>query len=130
MTDVIKPTITADQWAADPAGALSATVDFITKLPEASHFWGYAITGGLAALVVVQKLAPMIPGVGPLVQSGVDLVWQALSHSNATQEDQAKAIISEGAPALLQLVTAAKASPELAKFVPPKVEAALTQLAS
>ncbi len=96
--------------------------------------WGAVGAVGLGALLVLQKVGPMLPYVGPLfsafkpLQPLLDMAWKAGSHVDTVASDKAKDTVASSASALLELLTLAKADPTIAARIPPNVDVALKTL--
>jgi hypothetical protein len=59
---------------------------------------------GLALLYGVGKVAPGIPGLGPVVGGIANLAWSALAHRDQKAADQAKSAVTDSAQALQPLL--------------------------
>lgn len=105
MAELPKPTIS-------PAAIAKQPEEYATNAPPEPKPWGAGLIAGLvtaggAALFMVRKVAPMVPGLGPAVGGIADLAWSLLSHDQQRKADAAAASVvsaAQQAKPVLELV--------------------------
>jgi hypothetical protein len=79
------PAMTPAQIRSDPAKyGKSAPPE-----PDRVLFWSSVGAGALAAFAVARKLAPLVPGIGPVWSGVVDAAWSLAQHTQAKKADEA-----------------------------------------
>lgn len=93
------PTWTPQRIAQDPRGYAASAP------PEPSRWSFAAVVSGaaLGSLALLRVVAPLIPGGGPLVKAGADLLWNLAATRDQKATDNAKAQLAATAEVLIPL---------------------------
>lgn len=134
MADMPKPTYAPAAIAANPG-------PYIGSAPPEPKPWGAGMIAGLstaalAALFGVRKIAPMVPGMGPLVGGIADGIWGLLAHAEQKKADAVADTVVAAArqvkPVIAMLTTEHAALPESvrAAITPERLAALATIVAT
>ncbi len=98
------PAMTPEQIRADPETYSKHAP------PEPENGWGRTLAilgvGGSAALFLIGRLAPMLPGAGPLVGGIANMAYAALAPKPNRELDQARDTLHEFAPVIKEAIAA------------------------
>lgn len=120
-----------------PARIVESPAKYIDAAPPKPEPWGTGVWAGLsaaalAALFGIRKVAPLVPGGGPLIGAAADALWGLLAHKDQKAADEAQRKAAEAArvllPAMDALIHHRVLPPELEAHITPEVIAAVVQL--
>lgn len=117
--DLPRPSMRPSDIVADP-------VSYSEKAPEPQP-WGNGLVAGitaagLAALFGIRRIAPAVPGLGPVVGMVADVAWDFLSHKDQKAAEQAQKAAADAAATIAPLARALVDSPN----IPPEIKSMMT----
>lgn len=120
--------------AMSPASIAEAPRQYVESAPpEPKGGMGkiLAVAGGIGAslLFIIGRLAPGLPGAGPVIGKVADVAWNVLAHRDQKATDQAAAVVTENAKVLALILDAAKGFDGIGRQITPELDAAVKKLA-